>query len=63
MESKVDGGAATNAWLSALAAAAGDEELAERFGDSMMRDWLLSRRWVLDAADDSDGLHGATGEW
>lgn len=50
-----------NAWLAALARAAGDDLLSERYIDSMMRAWAPLRD--LDAAFDPEALHGASGDW
>jgi hypothetical protein len=51
-----------NAWLAALARAAGNDELAERYGDRMMRAWALLRDADV-IFDDDDQLHGASGDW
>jgi hypothetical protein len=50
-----------NAWLAALARAAGDDALSERYIDSMLRAWAPLRD--LDPTFDSEALHGASGDW
>jgi hypothetical protein len=49
------------AWLAALARAGGDQELSERYIDSMMRSWAPLRD--LDLCFDGERLHGASGDW
>jgi hypothetical protein len=50
------------AFVAALALALGDQALAERFLDSMLRAHLLTRPRDAEAFD-PDALHGASGEW
>jgi hypothetical protein len=49
-----------NAWLAALARAAGDVALSERYIDAMMRAWAPLRD--VDGSFDGE-LHGASGDW
>jgi hypothetical protein len=50
-----------NAWLAALARAAGDEELSQHYIDSMMRAWAPLRD--AEVTFDGERLHGASGDW
>jgi hypothetical protein len=60
---KVERHAAQSAFMAALAAAAGDDELAQRFADSMVRAHLITRPLDAEVVYDASGLHGAAGEW
>jgi len=58
---------ANSAFVAGLAYAAGDDELAQRFSDSMVRAHLLSlplvARDALAIVFDANRLRGASGEW
>ena len=63
---KLEQRTANSAFVAALAHAAGNQELAQRFSDSMVRSYLLSRPLVgsdLEIVFDASRLDGASGEW
>jgi hypothetical protein len=60
---KLDRHSANAAFAAGLAAAAGNEELAQRFADSMLQSWLFSRPRDAEIIFDAADVHGAAGEW
>jgi hypothetical protein len=55
--------ARTNAFMAALAAAAGREEAAQEYVDRMMRAWALLNPGDVEVALGDERLHGASGSW
>lgn len=62
-EIKIERLARINAFMAALAAAAGRTEAAHEYVDRMMRAWALLAPRDAEQALGDDRLHGASGSW
>jgi len=62
-EIKIERLARVNAFMAALADAAGLKEAAHEYVDRMMRAWALLEPRDAEQAFGDDRLHGASGSW
>jgi hypothetical protein len=62
-EIKIERLARINAFMAALAAAAGRTDAAHQYADRMMRAWALLEPRDGERTLGDDRLHGASGSW